>query len=136
MQRHIGWNAADRATQEVMLCDSLSSLRCVGRCSCCWLQAHMFKVPLLALKAVTDIVDGERPTGEEFLENLHKTVETLTVSSTACSDLQYNRALEVQQPGSCLQHPLSWLSSNSGPRAGVHAGKDRPCARIHLWQDC
>lgn len=44
----------------------------------------MFKTPLLAVKAVTDIVDGERPTGEEFLENLHKTVETLTVSPGAC----------------------------------------------------
>ena len=42
--------------------------------------ASMFGTPLIALKAVTDIVDGDRPTGEEFLENLHKTVASLTVS--------------------------------------------------------
>jgi 5'-methylthioadenosine nucleosidase len=28
-------------------------------------------VPLLAVKVVTDIVDGDRPSHEEFLENLH-----------------------------------------------------------------
>ena len=41
--------------------------------------ASMFGTPLIALKAVTDIVDGDRPTGEEFLENLGKTVAALTV---------------------------------------------------------
>ena len=49
------------------------------------MQADMFKVPLLAVKAVTDIVDGDKPTGEEFLENLHKTVEALTVRISPCS---------------------------------------------------
>ena len=29
-------------------------------------------VPFFALKVVTDIVDGDRPTHEEFLENLTK----------------------------------------------------------------
>ena len=32
--------------------------------------AHLFGVPMLALKAVTDIVDGDKPPAEEFLENL------------------------------------------------------------------
>ncbi|XP_022952472.1 5'-methylthioadenosine/S-adenosylhomocysteine nucleosidase 2-like [Cucurbita moschata] len=32
--------------------------------------ADMFKVPAIFVKAVTDIVDGEKPTAEEFLQNL------------------------------------------------------------------
>jgi 5'-methylthioadenosine nucleosidase len=34
-------------------------------------------VPLLALKVVTDIVDGDRPSHEEFLENLHTASHSL-----------------------------------------------------------
>lgn len=34
-----------------------------------WVAA-LFDIPLVAVKAVTDIVDGGRPTQEEFLENL------------------------------------------------------------------
>lgn len=40
---------------------------------------HLFDVPFLALKAITDIVDGERATQEEFLENLHAASEALQV---------------------------------------------------------
>jgi len=32
--------------------------------------ADLFNIPFFALKVITDIVDGERPTEEEFLENL------------------------------------------------------------------
>ncbi|XP_023529779.1 5'-methylthioadenosine/S-adenosylhomocysteine nucleosidase 1-like [Cucurbita pepo subsp. pepo] len=32
--------------------------------------ADIFKVPAIFVKAVTDIVDGEKPTAEEFLQNL------------------------------------------------------------------
>lgn len=32
--------------------------------------ADLFKVPTIFVKAVTDIVDGEKPTAEEFLQNL------------------------------------------------------------------
>ena len=32
--------------------------------------ADLSQTPFFALKIVTDIVDGERPTHEEFLENL------------------------------------------------------------------
>jgi 5'-methylthioadenosine nucleosidase len=28
--------------------------------------------PFFALKSVTDLVDGDKPSGEEFMENLHK----------------------------------------------------------------
>lgn len=32
--------------------------------------ADLFKVPTIFVKAVTDIVDGKKPTAEEFLQNL------------------------------------------------------------------
>lgn len=34
--------------------------------------ADLFGVPAFCVKAVTDIVDGDRPAHEEFLENLHR----------------------------------------------------------------
>ena len=39
--------------------------------------AEQFKVPFLAIKAITDIVDGEKPTEEEFLQNIHSASQTL-----------------------------------------------------------
>lgn len=33
-------------------------------------MAELLKVPVIFLKAVTDIVDGGKPTTEEFLQNL------------------------------------------------------------------
>ena len=35
------------------------------------LRLEILGVPLIGIKAVTDIVDGSKPTTEEFLENLH-----------------------------------------------------------------
>ncbi|KDO44180.1 hypothetical protein CISIN_1g0254131mg, partial [Citrus sinensis] len=32
--------------------------------------ADLFKVPALFVKAVTDLVDGDKPTAEEFMQNL------------------------------------------------------------------
>lgn len=32
--------------------------------------ADLFKVPAIFMKAVTDIVDGDKPTSEEYLQNL------------------------------------------------------------------
>lgn len=32
--------------------------------------AAMFGVPFIAVKAITDIVDGDKPTQDEFMENL------------------------------------------------------------------
>lgn len=42
--------------------------------------AHLFDVPVLALKSITDIVDGDRPPQEEFLENLQKAALALKAS--------------------------------------------------------
>lgn len=41
--------------------------------------AALHGTPLLALKAVTDIVDGDRPAQEEFLENLASAAKALQV---------------------------------------------------------
>ena len=41
--------------------------------------AHLHNVPFLALKAITDIVDGDRPVQEEFLKNLHAAAKALQV---------------------------------------------------------
>ncbi|GIL43614.1 hypothetical protein Vafri_1271 [Volvox africanus] len=38
---------------------------------------NLYHVPLMCVKAVTDIVDGDRPTSEEFLENLHAAAAAL-----------------------------------------------------------
>jgi len=40
--------------------------------------ADLFTVPLIALKAVTDIVDGSKPTVEEFLENMSTAAAALS----------------------------------------------------------
>jgi 5'-methylthioadenosine nucleosidase len=37
----------------------------------------LHKAPHLGVKVVTDIVDGHRPTQDEFLENLHKAAASL-----------------------------------------------------------
>jgi 5'-methylthioadenosine nucleosidase len=58
--------------------------------------ASMLKVPFLALKSVTDIVDGEHPTQDEFLRNLdaasrrirEKTIEVLKYLSAHSHLLQ------------------------------------------------
>jgi 5'-methylthioadenosine nucleosidase len=38
---------------------------------------RLWGTPMVAVKAVTDIVDGGRPTNEQFLENLHTSSEAL-----------------------------------------------------------
>lgn len=38
---------------------------------------RLWSVPMLAIKAVTDIVDGGKPPQDEFLENLHKASQAL-----------------------------------------------------------
>ena len=40
-------------------------------------SCELHQTPHFGLKVVTDIVDGDKPTQEEFLENLHKAAESL-----------------------------------------------------------
>lgn len=38
---------------------------------------RIFQVPFVAVKVVTDVVDGDRPSHEEFLENLQTAASSL-----------------------------------------------------------
>jgi 5'-methylthioadenosine/S-adenosylhomocysteine nucleosidase len=49
--------------------DNNASVKEMEATAIAWV-AEMLQVPLIVLKAVTDIVDGEHPTSEEFLRNL------------------------------------------------------------------
>jgi 5'-methylthioadenosine nucleosidase len=40
-------------------------------------SCKLFQIPYLGVKVVTDIVDGDRPTQEEFLEHLHTAAASL-----------------------------------------------------------
>lgn len=40
--------------------------------------ANLLSIPLISLKAVTDIVDGSKPTVEEFLENMSLAASALS----------------------------------------------------------
>jgi 5'-methylthioadenosine nucleosidase len=39
--------------------------------------AEQMSIPMMAIKVVTDIVDGERPSNDDFLENLGKAAMSL-----------------------------------------------------------
>ncbi len=49
--------------------------------------------PFLALKVVTDIVDGGRPTHEEFMENLHSAAVSLQKTLPQVIDFVVGKAL-------------------------------------------
>ncbi|VVB10309.1 unnamed protein product [Arabis nemorensis] len=55
--------------------------------------ADIFKVPTILLKGVTDIVDGNRPTSEEFLENLAAVTAKLDESVTKVIDFINGKCL-------------------------------------------
>ncbi|KAJ0968093.1 hypothetical protein J5N97_025010 [Dioscorea zingiberensis] len=55
--------------------------------------ADLFSVPVIFVKAVTDIVDGEKPTAEEFLQNL--------VAVTASLDQAVSQVIDFIN-GKCL----------------------------------
>ncbi|CAI0376930.1 unnamed protein product [Linum tenue] len=48
--------------------------------------AEMLQVPAIFIKAVTDIVDGDKPTAEEFLQNLAAVTAALDASVTQVID--------------------------------------------------
>lgn len=62
-------------------------------CNIVWFQgaavayvADLLKVPAVFIKAVTDIIDGEKPTTEEFLENLAAVAAALEQAVTQVID--------------------------------------------------
>lgn len=48
--------------------------------------ADLLKVPVIFVKAITDIVDGEKPTAEEFLQNLAAVTAALDRAVTQVID--------------------------------------------------
>lgn len=42
-----------------------------------WVVCQLFRTPMFCIKSITDIVDGGRPTQEEFLENLSAAATSL-----------------------------------------------------------
>ncbi len=55
--------------------------------------ANLLTVPLIAMKAVTDIVDGDKPTVEEFLQNMSTAAAAL--SATIPRVLKYVNAKSI-----------------------------------------
>jgi 5'-methylthioadenosine nucleosidase len=55
--------------------------------------ANLLTVPLIAMKAVTDIVDGDKPTVEEFLGNMSRAAAAL--SATIPRVLEYVNAKSI-----------------------------------------
>ncbi|KAH7657125.1 Methylthioadenosine nucleosidase protein [Dioscorea alata] len=48
--------------------------------------ADLFSIPAIFVKAVTDIIDGEKPTAEEFIQNLVAVTEALDQAVTQVID--------------------------------------------------
>lgn len=55
--------------------------------------AELLKVPAIFVKAVTDIVDGEKPTAEEFLQNLAAVTAALEEAVTQVVDFISGKCL-------------------------------------------
>lgn len=55
--------------------------------------ADLLKVPAIFVKAVTDIVDGEKPTAEEFLQNLAAVTAALDNTVTQVIDFINGKCL-------------------------------------------
>ncbi|KAI5647899.1 hypothetical protein M9H77_33904 [Catharanthus roseus] len=55
--------------------------------------ADLLKVPAIFIKAVTDIVDGDKPTAEEFLQNLAAVAAALDVAVTDVVDYINGKSL-------------------------------------------
>jgi 5'-methylthioadenosine nucleosidase len=55
--------------------------------------ADLLKVPAIFVKAVTDIIDGEKPTAEEFLQNLVAVTAALEEGVTKVIDFINGKSL-------------------------------------------
>ena len=55
--------------------------------------ADLLKVPAIFVKAITDIVDGDKPTAEEFLQNLAAVTAALDQAVTEVVDFINGKCL-------------------------------------------
>lgn len=56
-------------------------------------MANLLKVPAIFVKAVTDIVDGDKPTAEEFMQNLVAVTAALDQAVTQVLDFINGKSL-------------------------------------------
>lgn len=70
-------NSLDKtdADDQLMLSND-ASVKDMEAAAIAW-SCELFDLPFLGLKVVTDIVDGDKPTQDEFLENLHTASKSL-----------------------------------------------------------
>lgn len=65
-------NSLDHSPQDdALMLDNDASIKDMEGAAIAWV-AEQAKVPYLGIKCITDIVDGDRVTQDEFMENLHK----------------------------------------------------------------
>lgn len=70
-------NSLDYTSEDMkLMTEHCASVKEMEAAAIAW-SASLFDIPLLCLKSITDIVDGDKPPQEEFLENLHKAAESL-----------------------------------------------------------
>nr|VDC98333.1 unnamed protein product [Brassica oleracea] len=55
--------------------------------------AELLKVPVIFLKAVTDLIDGDKPTAEEFLQNLAVVTSALEETATKVINFIHGKTL-------------------------------------------
>lgn len=70
-------NSLDRhEIDDVHMKENNASVKDMEAAAIAW-SCSLHDTPHFGLKVVTDIVDGDRPTQDEFLENLHSAAESL-----------------------------------------------------------
>ena len=75
----------------------------------------MFSTPAIFVKAVTDIVDGEKPTTEEFLQNL--------ISVTMALDQAVTEVIDFINGNASLISEMPTMPC----RSGFHKWKEPEC---------
>ncbi|GAB4823716.1 hypothetical protein N2152v2_010762 [Parachlorella kessleri] len=70
-------NSLDYTTEDMaLMVENGAAVKEMEAAAVAW-AADLFGAPVFCIKSVTDIVDGDRPASEEFLENLHRAAEAL-----------------------------------------------------------
>ncbi|CAI7923598.1 unnamed protein product [Closterium sp. NIES-53] len=70
-------NSLDMSAEDAkLIAKNDASIKDMEAAALAWVAA-LLSLPLLSVKSVTDIVDGDRPTPEEFMENLHAAGDAL-----------------------------------------------------------
>ena len=70
-------NSLDYTTEDMeRMVEHTAAIKEMEAAAVAW-AASLFDIPFFCIKSVTDIVDGDRPAAEEFLENLHKAADAL-----------------------------------------------------------